>query len=225
MRMSIAPKRSIVRSTTLRRTASLVRSPGVIIPPGPAARRNPSSFRAVSESFAPARANSAAQADPMPSEAPVISTTFPSMRMKNGIGQAGRTVLLRHNGTMPSRLIPLFPLQVVVFPRTQLPLHIFEERYKEMVGNAIQDHSEFGIVLAKDDGIVNAGCTVMVEKVLERYPDGRMDIVTRGQRRFEILSLNEEKDYLQGEVTFFDDEDLEATPAELRDQADRKSVV
>jgi Lon protease-like protein len=120
---------------------------------------------------------------------------------------------------MPSRLIPLFPLQVVVFPRTQLPLHIFEERYKEMVGNAIQDHSEFGIVLAKDDGIVNAGCTVMVEKVLERYPDGRMDIVTRGQRRFEILSLNEEKDYLQGEVTFFDDEDLEATPAELRDQA------
>lgn len=120
---------------------------------------------------------------------------------------------------MASRLIPLFPLQVVVFPRTQLPLHIFEERYKEMVGKAIQDNSEFGIVLAKDDGIVNAGCTVMVEKVVERYPDGRMDIVTRGQRRFEILALNEEKDYLQGEVNFFDDEDIEATPAELRDQA------
>jgi len=120
---------------------------------------------------------------------------------------------------MASRLIPLFPLQVVVFPRTQLPLHIFEERYKEMVGKAIEDHSEFGIVLAKDDGIVNAGCTVLVEKVVERYPDGRMDIVTRGQRRFEILSLNQEKDYLQGEVNFFDDEDFEATPAELRDQA------
>jgi len=120
---------------------------------------------------------------------------------------------------MASRLIPLFPLQVVVFPRTQLPLHIFEERYKEMVGKAIQDNSEFGIVLAKDDGIVNAGCTVMVEKVVERYPDGRMDIVTRGQRRFEILALNEEKDYLQGEVNFFDDEDIEATPPELRDQA------
>jgi Lon protease-like protein len=120
---------------------------------------------------------------------------------------------------MPSRLIPLFPLQVVVFPRTQLPLHIFEDRYKEMVGKAIQDNSEFGIVLAKEDGIVNAGCTVMVEKVVERYPDGRMDIVTRGQRRFEILALNEEKDYLQGEVNFFDDEDFDATPAELRDQA------
>jgi Lon protease-like protein len=64
---------------------------------------------------------------------------------------------------MPSRLIPLFPLQVVVFPRTPLPLHIFEERYKEMIGEAIRDESEFGVVLAKNEGIVNAGCTVVVE--------------------------------------------------------------
>ena len=120
---------------------------------------------------------------------------------------------------MPSRLIPLFPLRVVVFPRTPLPLHIFEDRYKEMVGNAIRDNSEFGVVLAKDNGIVNAGCTVMVEKVLETYPDGRMDILTRGQRRFEIVTLNEERDYLQGEVSFFDDDDFAPAPAELRDQA------
>ncbi|HEY2013706.1 MAG TPA: LON peptidase substrate-binding domain-containing protein, partial [Bryobacteraceae bacterium] len=120
---------------------------------------------------------------------------------------------------MSSRLIPLFPLQVVVFPRTQLPLHIFEDRYKEMVGAAIEESSEFGIVLAREDGIVNAGCTVVVEKVVERYPDGRMDIVTRGQRRFEIVGLNEDKDYLQGEVTFFDDEDFDVPPAEMRDLA------
>jgi Lon protease-like protein len=120
---------------------------------------------------------------------------------------------------MASRLIPLFPLRVVVFPRTPLPLHIFEDRYKEMVGNAIRDNSEFGVVLVKDNGIVNAGCTVMVEKVLETYPDGRMDILTRGQRRFEIVGLNEEKDYLQGEVSFFDDDDFAPAPAELRDQA------
>jgi len=100
---------------------------------------------------------------------------------------------------MSKRLIPLFPLQLVVFPRTRLPLHIFEERYKEMVGEAIRDESEFGIVLARDGGILNAGCTVKVSKVLEMYADGRMDILTLGQRRFEILSLNEEKDYLQGE--------------------------
>jgi len=120
---------------------------------------------------------------------------------------------------MPSRLIPLFPLQVVVFPRTRLPLHIFEERYKTMVSEAIRDTSEFGIVLAKDDGIVNAGCSVIVEKVLQMYADGRMDIVTRGHRRFEIVSLNEEKDYLRGEVSFFDDDDFAPSPPELREQA------
>jgi len=120
---------------------------------------------------------------------------------------------------MPSRLLPLFPLQVVVFPRTPLPLHIFEERYKEMVGGAIRDNSEFGIVLAKDGGIVNAGCTVTVEKLVQMYPDGRMDVLTRGQRRFEILSLNEEKEYLQAEVNYFDDEDSGDPAPELRDQA------
>jgi Lon protease-like protein len=120
---------------------------------------------------------------------------------------------------MPSRLLPLFPLQVVVFPRTPLPLHIFEERYKEMVGGAMRDNSEFGVVLAKEDGIVNAGCTVTVEKLVQMYPDGRMDVLTRGQRRFEILSLNEEKDYLQAEVNYFDDEDSDAPSPELRDLA------
>ncbi|MEO8597887.1 MAG: LON peptidase substrate-binding domain-containing protein [Candidatus Solibacter sp.] len=120
---------------------------------------------------------------------------------------------------MSKRLIPLFPLQLVVFPRTQLPLHIFEERYKEMVGEAIRDESEFGIVPSKDGGILNAGCTVKVAKVLEMYPDGRMDVLTVGQRRFEIVSLSEDKDYLQGEVEYFDDEDTEAAPAEILELA------
>ena len=120
---------------------------------------------------------------------------------------------------MSVRLIPLFPLQLVVFPRTRLPLHIFEERYKEMVGEAIRDNSEFGIVLAKDDGIVNAGCTVVVDKVLEMYPDGRMDIMTRGQQRFEIVRLSEEKEYLQAEIAYFDDEDAKPVPEDLRTQA------
>jgi Lon protease-like protein len=120
---------------------------------------------------------------------------------------------------MPKGMIPLFPLQLVVFPRIHLPLHIFEDRYKQMVGDAIRDGSEFGIVLAKEDGILSAGCTVMVEKVLEMYPDGRMDVLTCGQRRFEIVSLNEEKEYLQGEVEYFDDDDLAPVATELRDQA------
>jgi Lon protease-like protein len=121
---------------------------------------------------------------------------------------------------MSTRLLPLFPLHVVVFPRTQLPLHIFEERYKEMVANAMRDNSEFGIVLAKDDGIVNAGCTVIVEKVLKNYPDGKMDILTSGRRRFEVVMLDEEKDYLRGEVQYFDDDDAhEPAPLEAQHAA------
>ncbi|MGA2577290.1 MAG: LON peptidase substrate-binding domain-containing protein [Bryobacteraceae bacterium] len=118
---------------------------------------------------------------------------------------------------MSTRLLPLFPLHVVVFPRTHLPLHIFEDRYKEMVGNALRENSEFGIVLAKEDGIVNAGCTVIVEKVLKSYPDGKMDILASGRRRFEVVMLDEEKDYLRGEVQFFDDDDAN-TPAPLEAQ-------
>lgn len=121
-----------------------------------------------------------------------------------------------------SKLLPLFPLQLVVFPRTQLPLHIFEDRYKEMVGEAIANETEFGLVLAQKDGIVNAGCTVFVNKVITKYPDGRMDIITRGARRFEILFLNQERSYLQGQVEFFDDEEPGPGPLELQHEALRQ---
>ena len=115
--------------------------------------------------------------------------------------------------------VPLFPLDVVLFPGTPLPLHIFEERYKEMVGEAVRTGSEFGIVLAKEEGIVNAGCTVKVEEVLKKYEDGRMDILTRGSRRFEIIGLNEDKSYLRGQVEFFDDDDPGPASADLQEKA------
>jgi Lon protease-like protein len=118
-----------------------------------------------------------------------------------------------------SALLPLFPLQLVVFPRIQVPLHIFEERYKEMVGESLAHNTEFGIVLAKEAGIVSSGCSVAVEKVLTRYPDGRMDILTRGARRFDILSIDQEKSYLRGEVEFFNDDDDEPVSRELKDHA------
>src|SRR4030095_8606134 len=127
---------------------------------------------------------------------PVMSTIFPEICMT----RIDRPWRKRNNSTMSSQLLPLFPLQLVVFPRTQMPLHIFEERYKEMIGDAMRDNTEFGIVLAKEDGIVNAGCTVVVERVLKQYPDGRLDIMTAGRRRFEVVTLNEEKEYLRGEV-------------------------
>ena len=120
------------------------------------------------------------------------------------------------------KLLPLFPLQLVAFPGSAVPLHIFEERYKEMVGEAEATGSEFGIVLARDGGIVNAGCTVIVETVLERYPDGRFDVITRGQRRFTIVSIDEDRPFLRGEVQFFEDTDESAVNAvnvKLRERA------
>lgn len=113
---------------------------------------------------------------------------------------------------MQNGLLPLFPLQVVLLPGAQLPLHIFEDRYKEMIGEVLRDKLEFGVVLANEKGIVNTGCTASVDRVLKEYPDGRLDILTHGRRRFEILLLNEERSFLRGAVEFFDDDD-EAEPA------------
>jgi len=119
---------------------------------------------------------------------------------------------------MQQELLPLFPLQVVLFPRTALPLHIFEERYKQMIEEVLRGKSEFGVVLAGEKGIVNTGCTATVEKVLKKYPDGRMDLETLGRRRFEIIMLNDEKPYLRGAVEFFDDEASEPIAPDVRDR-------
>jgi Lon protease-like protein len=120
---------------------------------------------------------------------------------------------------MQQGFLPLFPLEVVLFPRTPLPLHIFEDRYKEMIGEALRESAEFGVVLANQKGVVSTGCTASIEKVIERYPDGRMDILTLGRRRFEIQSLNEEREFLRGQVEFFDDDSSAAAPEEIRKRA------
>ncbi len=120
---------------------------------------------------------------------------------------------------MHAALLPLFPLEVILFPRTPLPLHIFEERYKEMIGEAIENNSEIGIVYTCEKGLMNTGCTGVVDRVVERYDDGRMDIIVAGRRRFEIQELDQERIFLRGEVEFFDDEDAEdVVPDELRDR-------
>ncbi|MGH9648751.1 MAG: LON peptidase substrate-binding domain-containing protein [Bryobacteraceae bacterium] len=115
---------------------------------------------------------------------------------------------------MQDGLLPLFPLQVVLLPGSQLPLHIFEDRYKEMIGEVLRDKIEFGVVLASEKGIVHTGCTAAVDRVLKEYPDGRLDILTRGRRRFEVLLLNDERSFLRGAVEFFDDDEPDvAEPA------------
>ena len=117
---------------------------------------------------------------------------------------------------MQQGLLPLFPLEVVLMPGGHLPLHIFEERYKEMIGEAIRNNTEFGIVLVNRGALVEVGCTAVVQGVLQEYPDGRLDIITQGRRRFEILLVNEERSFLQAAVEYFDDETaLPSDPAEL----------
>ena len=107
--------------------------------------------------------------------------------------------------------IPLFPLGLVLLPAMTLPLHIFEERYKLMVAECLTDDSPFGIVLFDGQHVRSAGCMARITEVIKRYDDGRLDIVTRGEQRFVIRELLEEKLYMEARVDFFED-DTSAPP-------------
>ena len=115
--------------------------------------------------------------------------------------------------------IPLFPLGVVLMPGQSLPLHIFEERYKLMINQCLDENKEFGVVFYDGGQLYSVGCTAGIEKVLKSYDDGRMDISTRGKKRFIIQELMELKPYAEGKVIFFDDE-TEALTEETKSKAE-----
>lgn len=115
-------------------------------------------------------------------------------------------------------LLPLFPLEVVLFPGAPLPLHIFEPRYKEMIGECIQGKKRFGVIRVQENSLADVGCTAEIVAVTKRYGDGRMDIVTQGRDRFELLEVNQERQFLRGEVLYISDEPEAATEQE-REQA------
>jgi len=118
-------------------------------------------------------------------------------------------------------LIALFPLDVVMLPGAPMPLHIFEPRYKEMINEALQSNAAFGIVRAQQDSVAEIGCSAEISEVVKKYEDGRLDIVTEGQKRFKITGLDQERSFLRGEVDFFEDEEEEvATP-----KADAEKLV
>jgi len=93
-----------------------------------------------------------------------------------------------------------------------LPLHIFEPRYREMVGEAIEQESEFGVILVERGKVCSVGCTAVVEEVTERFDDGRFNVTTRGRRRFRVLDVNTDKEYLRAVVEFI--QDLDDEPAD-----------
>lgn len=103
-------------------------------------------------------------------------------------------------------LLPLFPLDVVLMPGAPLPLHIFEPRYKEMIGECLANEAPFGVIRALEEGIADVGCTAEIVSVTKEYPDGRMDLVAEGRKRFEVLELNRERSFLQAEILLIADE-------------------
>ena len=109
------------------------------------------------------------------------------------------------------RNFPLFPLGLVALPGEVVPLHIFEERYKSMIAFCLEHEHEFGIVCSDDEGLREIGCAMMVEEVIDRTPDGRLDILCVGTRPFELISRTETMQYPAGEIEFLDD-DSDAQP-------------
>src|SRR3954452_1782293 len=109
---------------------------------------------------------------------------------------------------------PLFPLQLVALPSELIPLHIFEDRYKAMIGRCLEEPTEFGIVWIADDGLRPIGCACSIEEVLERFEDGRINLIARGTRPFRIESRQDELPYPAGTVEFLDDRN-EPLDAEL----------
>jgi len=113
--------------------------------------------------------------------------------------------------------IPIFPLGVVLLPDMLLPLHIFEERYKQMIFECRSEDRPFGIVLFDGQSIRSVGCMARITDVVKRYDDGRMDILTRGGERFVIRELIQERAYMEARVFFFDDEQEDAAGDNMKD--------
>jgi Lon protease-like protein len=113
---------------------------------------------------------------------------------------------------------PLFPLGLVLLPQEFVPLHIFEERYKRMVAECLERDSEFGIVWLSDEGLRDVGCTARIERVVETFDDGRMNILVVGARPFRLMRRIEDLAYPAGDIELLEDFDSGGDP-ELAAQA------
>jgi Lon protease-like protein len=109
-------------------------------------------------------------------------------------------------------LLPLFPLDLVLLPGSLLPLHIFEPRYREMIGECLATHTPFGVVRALEEGFAEVGCSAEIVSVTKKYSDGRMDLVAEGRKRFDVLELNRERSFLRADVLLVSDEPGVASP-------------
>ena|SRR5579859_572693 len=113
--------------------------------------------------------------------------------------------------------IPLFPLNVVLLPGADLPLHIFEPRYLEMVNRCLKEKSEFGVLLALPKGVVRVGCTAEIIEVVKRNDDETMDILTVGREPFRVLEFFDENPLAEGQVDYLEDRDMPPNPSLRRE--------
>jgi ATP-dependent Lon protease len=115
--------------------------------------------------------------------------------------------------------IGLFPLGVVLLPTERIPLHIFEPRYRELINECIEDDSEFGLVFADEEGVRELGTRARVTDVLERFDDGRLNIVIEGLERFRVERLTQGRSYMTAMVEPVDDEEAPAADPETAARA------
>jgi Lon protease-like protein len=109
----------------------------------------------------------------------------------------------------------LFPLPLVLLPTERVPLHIFEERYRELIGECLDSGDEFGLVYADDEGVRDVGTRARITEVLARAPDGRMDILVEGGDRFRLLELTTGRSFHTGDVSPVEDEEDPAAPGSI----------
>jgi Lon protease-like protein len=155
----------------------------------------------------------------------LVLSGFPSFfrcQYAQSLGVQSNSASRAAAGDFVDALIPLFPLDVVLFPGTPLPLHIFEPRYKEMIGECLAERKTFGVVRTVEQALADVGCTAEIVTVVKEYEDGRLDIVTEGRKRFEIVRVNQERSYLQAEILMIDDETPDDEPGSpLREDTSR----
>jgi ATP-dependent Lon protease len=113
--------------------------------------------------------------------------------------------------------IPLFPLNVVLLPGADLPLHIFEPRYLEMVNRCLKEKSEFGVLLALPKGVARVGCTAEIIEVVNRGDDETIDILTIGREPFRVMEFFEDHPLAEGTVDYLEDRDASANPSLRRE--------
>ena len=114
--------------------------------------------------------------------------------------------------------LPLFPLEQVLYPSGQLPLHIFEPRYKELAAHCLEENAPFGILLLVEDELVTTGCSADIDEILQEYDNGEMDILVRGSRRFQVLEVHDSDSYLRADISYIEEPPEGASPA-LRERA------